>query len=109
MTPARPPRPVFIVTLRPLPGVDPVRPLPGVDPVRALRAALKVLKRRFGADKSTARLLNRVIHRQTGDLFPRHAGAVYPVSVESQQECPPFYQRTTSVEVVSGHAWPSPS
>ena len=32
-------RPVFVITLR---------PLPGVDPVRALRAALKLLLRRFG-------------------------------------------------------------
>jgi hypothetical protein len=35
----REPRPIFIVRLQ---------PLPGVDAVRALRAALKVLLRRFG-------------------------------------------------------------
>jgi hypothetical protein len=33
------PRPIYIVRLR---------PLPGIDAVRALRAALKVLLRRFG-------------------------------------------------------------
>jgi hypothetical protein len=33
-------RPIFVVRLRPEPGV--------ADPVRALRAALKILLRRFG-------------------------------------------------------------
>jgi len=46
-------------------------------------------------------LIHRVIHSQTRP-FSRHEGVVYPVLVESQQECPPFYQRTTSVEVGFG-------
>ncbi|MGB2588744.1 MAG: hypothetical protein WBC72_21830, partial [Pseudolabrys sp.] len=31
------------------------------------------------------------IHRQNRRSFSRHEGVEYPVLVESQQECPPFY------------------
>jgi hypothetical protein len=40
---------------------------------------------------SLDRLLTGYSQAKTGQSFSRHEGVVYPVLVESQQECPPFY------------------
>jgi hypothetical protein len=58
MTRATPARPIFVLHLR---------PKPGIDPIRALRAALKVLGRRFGFTVISAAAASRMSgrHRQT--------------------------------------------
>ncbi len=45
----------------------------------------------IGLKISLDRLLTGYSQAKPGQSFSRHEGVVYPVLVESQQECPPFY------------------